>query len=151
MQVMRLDGEYLLDLDLMINFSAIYVLSVKNKYNDIGYIDHIIDNENFSKPILSIENTKMITNVLKGNYIINNKIDLSFKLRYHIDQVENLKFQTLKENGYLQATTIEPYAESDYNINYTTWTSDITLNWRFAPGSQLSIVWKNSMNTKITY
>ncbi len=129
-------------------FSAIYVLSVKNKYNDIGYIDHIIDNENFSKPILSIRNTKMITNVLKGNYIINNKIDLSFKLRYHIDQVENLKFQTLKENGYLQATTIEPYAESDYNINYTTWTSDITLNWRFAPGSQLSIVWKNGIDNE---
>ena len=129
-------------------FSAIYVLSVKNRFNDIGYIDHIIDNENFSKPILSIRNTNMITNVLKGMYIINNKIDLSFKLRYHIDQVENLKFQTLKENGYLEATTIETYEESDYNINYTTWTSDITLSWRFAPGSQLSIVWKNGIDNE---
>ena len=52
------------------------------------------------------------------------------------------------QNGYLQATTIELYEESDYNINYTTWTSDITLNWRFAPGSQLSIVWKNGIDNE---
>ena len=37
--------------------------------------------------------------VFKGNYIANNKIDLSFKLRYHIDQVQNLKLQTLNSNS----------------------------------------------------
>ena len=122
--------------------SFVYVLSVKKKYNDIGYIDI----ENISKPILSLRNTNMITNVFRGNYIVNNKIDLSFKLRYHMDQVQNLKFQTLNNNGYLEPTSIENTQESEYNINYTTWTSDIALNWRFAPGSQLSLVWKNAID-----
>ena len=90
----------------------------------------------------------MITNVFKGNYIVNNKIDLSFKLRYHIDQVQNLKFQILNNNGYLNPTTIENLPVSRYNINYTTWTSDIALNWRFAAGSQLSLVWKNAIDNE---
>ena len=73
---------------------------------------------------------------------------LSLKLRYHIDQVQNLKFQTLNNNGYLKTTSIENTQESEYDINYTTWTSDIALNWRFAPGSQLSLVWKNAIDNE---
>ena len=86
----------------------------------------------------------MITNVLSANYILNNKIDLSIKLRYHLDQVENLEFKTLGNDGYLY--------ENDYigihDINYTTWTSDIAFNWWFAPGSQISLVWKNGIDNE---
>ena len=45
-------------------------------------------------------------------------------------------------------TTIKNTNEVDYNINYTTWTSDVSLNWRFAPGSQMSLVWKNSIENE---
>ena len=121
-----------------------YVLSVKNKYNDIGYIDHFVDVNNISKPILSLRNTHMITNVFKGNYIVNNKIDLSFKLRYHIDQVKNIEFRNLDNYGQLS----ESGYNGEHNVNYTTWTSDISLNWRFAPGSQISIVWKNGIENE---
>lgn len=89
----------------------------------------------------------MITNVLSGSYIINNKIDFSFKFRYHLDQVENIKFQELDNNGYLSAVSV-PLTEQAYDINYTTWTSDVALNWWFAPGSQLSIVWKNGIDNE---
>jgi hypothetical protein len=89
----------------------------------------------------------MVTNVLSGSYIINNKIDFSFKLRYHLDQVENITFKELDNNGYLSALSV-PLAEQAYDINYTTWTSDIALNWWFAPGSQLSIVWKNGIDNE---
>ena len=128
--------------------SFVYVLSVKNKFSDIGYIDDFLDNENIYKPMLSLRNTFMITNVLKGNYIVNNKIDFSFKLRYHVDQVENLTFQEINNNGYLETKEIENINESAYNINYSTWTSDLALNWRFAPGSQLSLVWKNNIDNE---
>ena len=87
----------------------------------------------------------MITNVLKGNYIINNKIDLSFKLRYHIDQVENLKFQTLKENGYLQATTIEPCQ----NLIIISITLDFRHNFKLEVCSESNkYVWKNSIDNE---
>ena len=128
--------------------SMVYVLSIRNKYNDIGWVDNLsINDEELSIPLFSLRNTYMITNVLSGSYIINNKIDFSFKLRYHLDQVENIKFQELDNNGYLSAVSV-PLTEQAYDINYTTWTSDIALSWWFAPGSQLSIVWKNGIDNE---
>ena len=127
-----------------------YVLSVRDRYNEIGYIDDIaVNDEELAEPILSLRNTYMITNVLSGEYIINNKIDFSFKLRYHIDQVENLEYQRLQNDGYL--TPIDDISNpevSSYDINYSTWTSDIGLSWWFAPGSQLSLVWKNGIDNQ---
>jgi len=130
------------------NISLRYVLSIKNKYNDIGFVANDTSGL-FIEPsqvdyIFAKRNTYMITNVLSSNYILNNKMDLSVKLRYHMDQVKNLEFKALDDDGYLY--------ESDYieehNINYTTWTSDIAFNWWFAPGSQMSLVWKNAIDNQ---
>ena len=127
-----------------------YVLSVRDRYNEIGYLDDIaINDEELAEPILSLRNTYMITNVFSGEYIINNKIDFSFKLRYHIDQVENLEYKRLKNDGYLTSIDGLSIPEvSSYDINYSTWTSDIGLSWWFAPGSQLSLVWKNGIDNQ---
>ena len=39
-----------------------------------------------------------------------------------------------------------------HDINYTTWTSDIAFNWRFAPlSSQLSLVWKDAIDNEVNY
>ena len=117
-----------------------YVLSIKNRFNDAGFAT----SDSLESPVFAIRNTNMITNVFKATYILNNKMDLSVKLRYHLDQVKNLDFKYLKDDGYLE--------ESDYvgneDINYTTWTSDISFNWWFAPGSQLSFVWKNAIENE---
>ena len=43
---------------------------------------------------------------------------------------------------------IENNNKEDYNINYSTWTADIGLNWWFAPGSQISLVWKNGVDNQ---
>ena len=86
----------------------------------------------------------MITNVLNLNYILNNKIDLTVKLRYHLDQVKNLEFKVLGDDGYLY----DSQYIGEHDINYTTWTSDIAFSWWFAPGSQMSLVWKNGIDNE---
>ena len=125
-----------------------YVLSIKNQYNDIGFVSNdtslVLTEPPTIDYIFAIRNTYMITNVLSANYILNNKIDLSIKLRYHLDQVENIEFKTLDNDGYL----INNNYFGNHNINYTTWTSDMVLNWKFAPGSQISLVWKNSVDNE---
>lgn len=120
------------------HFSIRYVLSVRDLFNDVGYVT----NDSFENPVFSLRNTEMITNVFSGSYILNNKMDFSFKLRYHFDQVENLNFKSLEDDGYL---TDSDY-EGDHNINYTTWTANIQYNWWFAPGSQISVVWNNAIS-----
>ena len=125
-----------------------YILSVRNKFNDIGFVVNDTSSLFIEPPIIDYifakRNTNMITNVLSTNYILNNKIDLSIKLRYHLDQVENLEFLSLNNDGYLD----ESLYTGDHNINYTTWTSDIAFNWWFAPGSQISLVWKNGIDNE---
>ncbi|OUV75729.1 MAG: hypothetical protein CBC83_02100 [Flavobacteriales bacterium TMED123] len=120
--------------------SMSYVLSVKDKFNDVGFAA----TDSLNNPVFAIRNTYMITNVLNASYILNNKMDFSVKLRYHLDQVKNLEFKNLQNDGYLQTTD---YTRNE-DINYTTWTSDIAFNWWFAPGSQLSLVWKNAIENE---
>ena len=124
-----------------------YVLSIRNEYNDIGFVKNDTLPFFIEPPqvdyIFAKRNTNMITNVLRLNYILSNKIDLSIKLRYHLDQVKNIEFKSLANDGYLYNTNYE----GNHNVNYTTWTSDIAFNWRFAPGSQISIVWKNAVES----
>jgi len=128
-----------------------YILSVRNSYNDIGFVTNDTLGLFIEPPqvdyIFARRNTNMITNVIKANYIINNKINLSVKIRYHIDQVKNLEFMSLSKDGYLN----ESQYYDNHNINYTTWTSDLIFNWRFAPGSELSIVWKNAIDDQKNY
>ena len=128
-----------------------YVLSIRNQFNDIGFVKNDTSLAEIYPPqvdyIFAKRNTFMITNVLSANYIVNNKMDLSIKLRYHMDQVENLEFKSLGYDGYLN----ESEYIGEHNINYTTWTSDIAFNWWFAPGSQMSIVWKNAIEDQTNY
>jgi len=125
-----------------------YVLSIKNKYNDIGFVINDTSGILIEPPqvnyIFAKRNTNMITNVLSANYILSNKIDLSIKLRYHLDQVKNIEFKLLGDDGYLYQSEYT----GNHNINYTTWTSDIAFNWWFAPGSQISLVWKNGIDNE---
>ena len=125
-----------------------YVLSIKNQYNDIGFVINDTSGMYIEPPqvnyIFARRNTNMITNVLSANYILSNKIDLSIKLRYHLDQVRNIEFKLLGDDGYLYQSEYN----GNHNINYTTWTSDIAFNWWFAPGSQISLVWKNGIDNE---
>ena len=83
----------------------------------------------------------MITNVLEGSYILNNKIDFSTKIRHYWSGVKYNQFSELETNGYLYNSDYSGGHDENFNI----WTIDMALNWWFAPGSQMSIVWKNSM------
>ena len=114
-----------------------YVLSVNHVKNDAGFTTR---NEN-NISIFALRNTNMITNVLSGSFVLNNKMDLAFKFRYHFDQVENTEFKSLGNDGYLYTSDYE----GEHNINYTTWTGNLNFTWLFAPGSKMSLVWNQAI------
>jgi hypothetical protein len=114
-----------------------YVLSINHIKNDAGFTA----NDENDLPVFALRNTNMITNVLTGSFVLNNKMDLAFKLRYHFDQVENTEFKSLDNDGYLYTSDYD----GEHNINYTTWTGNLNFNWLFAPGSQMSIVWNHAI------
>lgn len=129
--------------------SLIYVLSYTKWNNDVG----LALTSRFQKisidgnPLFGKRNRENIVNVLTANYIFSNKMDLSLKIRHYWAKVNYSQFYSLAENGLLNN---ENYSgiENDvslHNSNYNAFTIDMVYAWVFAPGSQLSFVWKNSL------
>ena len=115
-----------------------YVFSTKTTENESGYITE--DNGN---AVFSLRKKQFFTNVLKGQYVINNKMSFDLKFRHHWEQVRNHSFHELDNKGYLTTST---YANNE-NVNFNAWNIDLSYNYWFAPGSELSVVWKNAILT----
>ena len=113
-----------------------YVFSTNTKENESGFITTVDDT-----PLFSIRQTQFFTNVLTGQFVLNNKMSFDLKFRHHWEQVENRSFHELDGNGYLT----ESDYEGNHNVNFNAWNIDLNYNFWFAPGSELSIVWKNAI------
>ena len=112
--------------------------------NEIGYVtDNNKEGENlvitFGK-----RNRKNITNTLNTSYIFSNKIALDLRLRHYWLQVDYDNFYTLQKDGTLQPSGYNENADFSTNI----FNLDMTYSWRFAPGSEMTIVWKNAIYTQ---
>ncbi len=82
-----------------------------------------------------------IENLLEAIWVFNPKHNFSFRMRHNWTQVKYVSFHLLTEDGAL--------APSDYvgneDLNFNAFTIDAVYRWRFAPGSDIFIVWKNNI------
>ena len=78
---------------------------------------------------------------LYTDYIFNDKMNLSFRLRHYWSQVTYTEFLNLEEDGELSPSTYT----GDHNNNFNAFNIDLVYTWRFAPGSDLVVVWKNNI------
>ena len=121
-----------------------YDLNFDGNFNTYGYIEDYTEGTatviNFGK-----RDQQTIINALSTNYIFNNKMSLSLRVRHYWSRVEYDNFYTLQEDGTLSdALGYETYG-ADMNYNFNAFTIDMKYLWRFAPGSEMSLVWKNSI------
>jgi hypothetical protein len=80
-------------------------------------------------------------NTLQGKYSLNNKINLSLSIRHYWSYVNNRNFLTLQNDGSLLENT--SFNENkNYNLNL--WNLDLSYSWWFAPGSQVSVLYRNN-------
>lgn len=87
---------------------------------------------------------KTITNNLSAGYSFNTKASISLTFRHYWSPVTySNQYYTLKSNGYL--TKYTNYNKNN-NLNYNLWNLDLGYNWEFAKGSQLSILYRNSLS-----
>ena len=120
-----------------------YSLNFNKAFNDIGYV---VDSLNESKQeviIFGKRNVQTIINVLRVNFMVNSRMSIDLRIRHYWVLARYSRFYTLRPDGYLDPSE---YAVS-HDINYNLFNTDLTYVWNFAPGSQLSLVWKNAINT----
>ena len=144
----RLGGDNLqvfeFEIEPRYRFSDRFVMSYQLEWgrslNDLGYVDdEEIDGK--TKVYIGDRNNSYLENKLTGSFIFNNKSSLTMKLRHYWAKAEYNSFYALQSDGRLNATD---YNENN-DINFNSFTIDMVYSWRFAPGSELAIVWKNSI------
>ncbi len=125
--------------------SMVLESEVGKRFSNIGWVN-ALDNGDI---IMGERNITNVENVFNIDYIFNNLMGLTFRLRHNWTDVVYQKYHLLEEDGLLGTTTYngldESTNESLHNTNFNAFNIDMVYRWQFAPGSELTAVWKNAV------
>jgi hypothetical protein len=118
--------------------SFIHETSNNVHYDNIGFVayDAITDTITFGR-----RNLQTVSNVFSSVYKFTNKMSLTFRLRHYWSSAKYLQYYTLQKDGYLGGTRYG----IDRDVSFNAFNIDMVFFWQFAPGSELNLVWKNSL------
>ncbi len=117
--------------------SVVYNTGFGNYPNDLGFVGTDGHTIWFGK-----RDIKTRENSLSGTYMISRLLSTSLWLRHFWQTGDYSDYFLLGENGKLVAEPDFPY---DLSYNYNYFSIDLAVGWEFAPGSMLSLVWKNNI------
>ena len=116
-----------------------------------GYVTKEYDDQDELKSIVFgnrfVETT---VNTFSAIYGFNNRMVLNLRVRHYWSTVDYRDFYDLDSEGFLDSTDyvgVDETGEKINNANFNAFNVDLVYNWQFAPGSQLSVVWKNAIFT----
>ncbi len=118
--------------------SMVYSFAYTRQQNDVGFVDKVADSIYFG-----IRNIATITNTLSASYIFSNVMSLSLNERHYWSQADYSYYRLLSSEGTLLNT---PYNTS-HDINYNSFNVYLSFVWQFRPGSEMSVVYQNSIYT----
>ena len=121
-----------------------YAFDFLRKNNNKGYIDSIDDDMNAATPntiIFANRNVITYSNTFSGKYALNSRMTFNLSVRHYWSYAENKNILSLQQNGRL--TDYTGYA-TNKNSSFYSWNTDLSYSWWFAPGSQLSILYRNN-------
>ncbi len=125
------------------HFSFKYTLGADRMSNDIGFV--------YNSPTEGItfgkRDVTTITNTLSGAYIFTARSYLTLRARHYWSRADyDGDYFILQSDGSLLDRPFStPAGNHDVNTNFLN--IDMVYTWRFAPGSELSLVWKNSITS----
>jgi hypothetical protein len=123
-------------------FLLIYRLSWNKNDNRISYVDTDVDNN----PIVSRRNTHSVENRVSGTYNFNNKQALSLSFRNFWSRATfSRDFKELDSNGNTIPTDYTLTDNFNPDANFNVWNLDLSYRWRFAPGSEATLLYRNSI------
>ncbi|MBC8436147.1 MAG: carbohydrate binding family 9 domain-containing protein [Bacteroidetes bacterium] len=121
----------------------IYRFYMDHVNNDPGYVLDSINATGEQVIIFGRRDIQTMTNVLEANYMIRSNMSLNLRLRHYWVWAHYLSFYNLRPDGYLNPSDYS----GNHDVDYNQFNIDLSFIWDFAPGSQLSFVWKNAINT----
>ncbi|MBH8568077.1 carbohydrate binding family 9 domain-containing protein [Microvirga sp. STS02] len=119
------------------------------RQNQIGYVNggldaaQALDQPFLGQILLGRRNVATVANVASVAYTFTNRMSFTLRVRHYTSNVRYLDFTTLGKDG---AETPAAYQRNRDNT-YNAFNVDAVYSWWFAPGSQISVVWKNAGST----
>ncbi len=119
-----------------------YGLNYSEEINDAGYVMHSSPDSVY----FGLRPSKTLTNTLNSTSVITNDLSLSFDLRHYWSRVNYTgDYFMLSDQGRLEPL---PNDLQVPDINYNAFTIDLMFTWHFAPGSQMTALWKNVIDNR---
>ncbi len=118
--------------------------SIEKSLNDFGWVNAEVNQAGSIISWFGRRNVTTISNIVNFKYIFNTKTSLTLRGRHYWSQAEYFDFYELNSNGNLDK---KEYLGTP-NINFNALTADLNFGWYFAPGSEITVVWKNSIFTQ---
>ncbi|MBK6946983.1 MAG: hypothetical protein IPH16_01905 [Haliscomenobacter sp.] len=121
-----------------------------NSFNNVGfannYIHSVVDpqsgiNKEVKDIVFGYRDVINVENTFNVNYTFNAAMALSFRMRHNWTKVTYNQFNILEENGALGPTDYT----GNHDTNFNAFNIDMVYRWRFAPGSDLYLIWKNAI------
>ncbi|KVV14419.1 DUF5916 domain-containing protein [Flavobacterium sp. TAB 87] len=125
-------------------FLLVYNFNFIKNTNDKGYADRIDADFNTTSPktiIFANRNVITYSNSISGKYALNSRMTFNLLVRQYWSYAENKHYLSLSNDGTL--TDFATYS-TNKNSNFNSWNADLSYAWWFAPGSQLSLLYRNS-------
>lgn len=89
------------------------------------------------------------TQSLTASYIFTNTMGLTCRARHYWSKAEYLRFEQLQTDGTTLLIDQTPHFNEDdsslRDVSFNSFTVDLVYRWVFLPGSEMNVVWKNSI------
>ena len=123
-----------------------YNFNFNRQNNNKGFIDSVADDINSTAPntiLFANRNVVTYSNTVSGKYALNSQMTFNIALRHYWSYAENKNTLSLEQNGRL--VDFAGYTKNK-NSSFYSWNADLSYTWWFAPGSQVSILYRNNAN-----
>ncbi|NQV50894.1 MAG: carbohydrate binding family 9 domain-containing protein [Candidatus Marinimicrobia bacterium] len=123
-------------------FMIQYELDRHHRSNNHGFADF----DEHDDPIFGRRDHLTTTNTVYTQYIFSKNLESDIRLRHYRSTVEYKEFFDLMNDGNLSPSSFS----GDLNTVFNALTIDAVMTWRFSPGSELTLSWKNAIYSEGT-
>ena len=116
-----------------------YSLKEKSIFNEEGYVDV----DSVQNIIFGRRDVLNMTNNFFISYIITPNMNLQLEARHYWSRGKYSSYHVLQNDGTLAANNYNYNSSADFNFNAVN--IDFGFTWQFLPGSEMSVVYKNSI------
>ena len=106
-------------------------------FNDVGWVNTTANGD----IIMGFRELRNLVSSLGSSYTFNNKMSVNLSFRHYWADIIYTDYMKLADNGDLIPTNYN----DEHDITFNSWNIDLSYSWWFSPGSEISVLYRNSL------